>query len=239
METMRKLSIFYALFCLLLLSSCDNHPFAPLANDMADKWDEIWSLAQEYEDVNYTALMKEKMDIANNDKEKAVQLGRELDNIVKKGSELMKGKEVNVELPKGYKGYRIPDPWTIDKVSMYIPTRITIKGSMEFTEEAGENDEDSKKTLWLVAFAGNEPVCLFKTVDRYFEKLSDDNRVIVGTRIVLIEQSPDIYAYQWERVASITRLAWVFEDSEEFQKAQEGLARDFEFEKRFHKIKID
>lgn len=222
----------------MLLSSCDNHPFNPLANDIANKWDEIWSLAQEYESINYTALIKEKMGIENGDREKFNRLSSELDKILKEGSELMTGKEVKVELPKGYNGYRIPDPWTIEKVSTCLPTRITIKGNIEFTE-ISPNDPNNTKTIWLVAFAENMPICLFKTIDSYYEKLSDDNRIVSGTRLVLIEQSPHIYVYQWDKIASITRLAWVYEESEEFQKAQEGLLRDIEFEERFHKIKIE
>ena len=238
MKTARKEIALYAIFCLILLSSCDNHPFNPLANDLADKWEEIWSLTQKYESGNNTALIKEKMGIENGDRKKLMRLGDELDKLIKEGSELMKGKEVKVELPKGYKGYLVPEPWTIEGVSTYSPTRITIKGCLEFTEYMSDNPDD-KKMLWLVAFAGNVPVCLFKTIDSHFERLSDDSRVVPGTRYIFIEQSPDIYAYQWDKIASITHLAWVYEDSEELQKAREGLSRDIELEERFRRIIVE
>jgi hypothetical protein len=235
MENMKfiRLTVSSVVF-VVLMSSCSKHPFNPLAEDMADKWDDIWNIAQKYEGVNTKALIMEKMNIENDDKEKVRRYGKEFEELLRKESKEMEGKEVKVEIISNFKGWVINKPWIIERIDPFIP-KITIKGDMEVV--ANNNDE---RELYLVAYAGKEPVCVFRTVGPIvIDRELVDGKPAVGTILTFTECSPEIHFYQWRKIAAINKLIWIFEDSDDFRKADLALKKDLEFENRWHKIKIE
>ncbi len=227
-----KKNIVLILFC-MLLTGCANHPFNPLAKNMADKWEDIWGIVKEYEGLNTMALIKEKLNIENGDRDKVRKYGNEFDDILLKDGKEMEGKEVKVEIISDYKDLKINKAWKIERIDPIGP-RITIKGEMEVV---GTSDN---RVLYLVAFAGREPICVFRTIGKInIDRELVNGRPSIGSILTFTERSPEIYYYQWKKIAEIDRLIWIYEDSEDFRKADQAMERDLEFEKRFHNIKIE
>ena len=230
-----KATVYYlTIICaMLLLNSCTSHPFNPMAKDLADKWGDVWNLVKEYEGTNYTALMKEKMNVENDDKEKVRKLAKDFEDALVKHSKEMEGKEVRVELVSGYRDCAISKPWKIERINPYNPSRILISGEMEVV------DNEDKSLLYLVAYSGNAPICVFTTFSSTRDRELENGKLQKGTIITFVERSPEIYMYQWDKIASITKLVWIYEDSEDFRIANSAFKRDLEFEERFRSIKIE
>mgnify|MGYP006916064472 FL=1 len=217
----------------ILFPSCNSHPFNPMAEDLADKWEDIWDIVKEYEGLNTMALMKEKLNIENGDREKVWQYGKDFDDILLKSGKEMEGKEVKVEVISGYRDLMINKPWKIERIDPIGP-RITIKGDMEVVCTT------DNRNLYLVGFAGKEPVCVFRTTGYIIsDKELVNGRPAIGSILTYTERSPEIPQYHWKKIAEIDRLIWIYEDSEDFRNADRAMERDLKFEERLNSIKIE